>query len=266
MDDRSFRLGNRILGNAGGCAGPRVHRGRADAALRRRRPRSASPAPRWTSTLRRHARCRAWTPVVVPGGRHARVRRPHRSRAAHLPARRAAAFDLGTRARLARRRSPSAASAGTAGASCAPATCCTSAPTTRRSTTRSPSPVDPALVPTLTTEWELAVVDGPHAAPDFVTEAGIARVLRHRLAGPSPLVAHRRAPGRAAGRVGARRRRRSRTAPVERARHALHRRRGRLHRRHADRARARRSEPRRVHVPGDRDRRRPVEARPAGAR
>ena len=35
-------------------------------------------------------------------------------------------------------------------------------------------PVDPALVPTLTTEWELAVVDGPHAAPDFVTEAGIA--------------------------------------------------------------------------------------------
>ncbi len=34
-------------------------------------------------------------------------------------------------------------------------------------------PVDPSLVPELTTEWELAVVDGPHAAPDFVTEAGI---------------------------------------------------------------------------------------------
>ncbi len=27
--------------------------------------------------------------------------------------------------------------------------------------------------PTLTDSWELAVVDGPHAAPDFVTEAGI---------------------------------------------------------------------------------------------
>ena len=28
--------------------------------------------------------------------------------------------------------------------------------------------------PELTTQWELAVVDGPHAAPDFVTDAGIA--------------------------------------------------------------------------------------------
>ncbi len=34
-------------------------------------------------------------------------------------------------------------------------------------------PVDPPLVPMLTTEWELAVVDGPHAAPDFVTGAGM---------------------------------------------------------------------------------------------
>ncbi len=34
--------------------------------------------------------------------------------------------------------------------------------------------IDPGLRPSLTTQWELAVVDGPHAAPDFVTEAGIA--------------------------------------------------------------------------------------------
>ena len=34
--------------------------------------------------------------------------------------------------------------------------------------------IDPGLCPPLTTEWELAVVDGPHAAPDFVTEAGMA--------------------------------------------------------------------------------------------
>jgi urea carboxylase len=35
------------------------------------------------------------------------------------------------------------------------------------------APVAPALVPVLTTTWELAVVDGPHGAPDFVTEAGM---------------------------------------------------------------------------------------------
>ena len=38
------------------------------------------------------------------------------------------------------------------------------------------APLDPVaddLLPELTREWELAVVDGPHAAPDFVTEAGM---------------------------------------------------------------------------------------------
>jgi urea carboxylase len=33
--------------------------------------------------------------------------------------------------------------------------------------------VDPELVPTFTTSWQLAVVDGPHAAPDFITDAGV---------------------------------------------------------------------------------------------
>jgi urea carboxylase len=54
-----------------------------------------------------------------------------------------------------------------------------------------------SLRPPLTSEWELAVVDGPHAAPDFVTEGGMAafyatewRVHHHssrtgvRLVGP----------------------------------------------------------------------------------
>ena len=34
--------------------------------------------------------------------------------------------------------------------------------------------LDAALVPELTRTWELAVIDGPHAAPDFVTERGMA--------------------------------------------------------------------------------------------
>ncbi len=91
---------------------------------------------------------------------------------------------------------------------------------------------DPEIeaLPELTTMWELAVVDGPHAAPDFVTARGHRRVLRDRVAGAPPLVAHRCAPGRPGDRMGPRRRRRGRSAPVERARHALHGRRGRLHR------------------------------------
>jgi urea carboxylase len=36
------------------------------------------------------------------------------------------------------------------------------------------APIDPGLRPPLTSEWDLAVVDGPHAAPDFITEAGMA--------------------------------------------------------------------------------------------
>ncbi|MET0920307.1 MAG: 5-oxoprolinase/urea amidolyase family protein, partial [Acidimicrobiia bacterium] len=32
---------------------------------------------------------------------------------------------------------------------------------------------DPELLPQITDTWELAVIDGPHAAPDFVTDAGM---------------------------------------------------------------------------------------------
>ena len=89
---------------------------------------------------------------------------------------------------------------------------------------RSRTPVTEAAARADRPTWELAVVDGPHAAPDFVTARGHRRVLRHRVAGAPPLVAHRRAPGGPGDRVGPRRRRRGRAAPVERPRHALHRR------------------------------------------
>ena len=73
-----------------------------------------------------------------------------------------------------------------------------------------------------------------------------------RLIGPKP-------------RVGARRRRRGRPAPVEHPRQRLRGRRGRLHRRHADHPRPRRPEPRRLRVPGDDRQGRAVEDRPAQA-
>jgi len=60
-------------------------------------------------------------------------------------------------------------------------------------------PVDPALVPALTSEWEIGVLYGPHAAPDFMTPEYVERLLsadwsvHHnsdrtgvRLVGPEP--------------------------------------------------------------------------------
>ena len=95
------------------------------------------------------------------------------------------------------------------------------------------------------------MVDGPHAAPDFFTDAGIAafyatewQVHHHssrtgvRLVGPTPEWA--RADGGEAG---------LHPSNIHDTPYTVGR--GRLHRRHADPARARRPEPRRLRVPGD---------------
>ena len=206
MDDRSFRLGNRIARQPGRRARARVHR------VTGRRCASPPPPPICLTgaAMRGDVRRRAGR-VLRPGPRRRepdpRVRRPLRPRPAHVPARarrvRRPVRASGQRVhvhprRLRRPRRPRR---------CAPATSCTSGPTTmsRRDIVEPVTPaIDPGLRPPLTTEWELAVVDGPHAAPDFVTDGGHGRVLCHRLAGAPPLVAHRRAAGRAAGRVGTR--------------------------------------------------------------
>ncbi len=92
--------------------------------------------------------------------------------------------------------------------------------------------------PVLTTEWEIGVLAGPHAAPDYFTPADIEMLYGTawevhlnsdrtgvRLIGPAPA-------------VGPSRRGRGRSAPVEHPRQRVRRRHDRLHRRHADRARA----------------------------
>ena len=104
------------------------------------------------------------------------------------------------------------------------------------------------------------------ATQEFLTAADIDDLLRDRLARAPQLRPHRRAPDRAEPGVGARRRRRRRAASVEHPRHRVLRRLDRLHRRRADHPRPRRSEPRRLRVPGGRRRGRPLEARPAAAR
>ena len=172
-------------------------------------------------------------------------------------------FDVPDVPRRRRRPSPSAASAATAAGSCAPATCCTSTPARCRSPTRSRRS---DAVPELTTEWELAVLDGPHGAPDFLTDDG------HRAPSTPPsgrCTTTRRAP--ACGWSGPSRRW-ARADGGEAGLHpsnihdnAVHRRRGRLHRRHADHPRPRRAEPRRLRVPGHRDRR-PIAGSSASSR
>ena len=92
---------------------------------------------------------------------------------------------------------------------------------------------------------------------------------RHRSSAPTtPCTSTPTAPGaprRPEAAVGPHRRRRGRPAPVEHPRQRLLRWRAGLHRRHPDPARPRRTQPRRLRLPGDRGRRRPLEARPDGA-
>ena len=115
----------------------------------------------------------------------------------------------------------------------------------------------------LTDAWEIAVTEGPHAAPDFFTRADLDVFyatdydVHHnsartgvRLIGPRPD-------------VGADGRRRGRPAPLEHPRHPLRGRRDRLHRRHPDHPGTGRAVARRLRLPRGGRQRRPVEAGPA---
>ena len=253
------------LGNPDGRARARVHR-------RRARRCASTPTPTVCLTGAAHAR----PPLdgdAVPrvragrrrGRRDARARRRSTGPGCAPTCSSRGGLDVPDVPRQPRRRSPSAASAATAAARCAPATCCTSAPS-GRDRRRRPSAPDPSRPALTDATGSSACVDGPHAAPDFFTDADIDAFYAtdwevHYNSARTGV----RLVGPAAG-VGAPRRRRGRAAPVEHPRHAVHRRRGRLHRRHADHARARRPEPRRLRVPGHGGRRRAVEARPARAR
>ena len=115
-----------------------------------------------------------------------------------------------------------------------------------------PAPTPGERRPHLTSEWVIAVTEGPHAAPDFFTRADIDEIYSSRyevhlnsartgvrLSGPKPSWARDR-------------RRRGRTAPLQHPRHPLRRGGAGLHRGHPDPARPGRSEPRRIRVPGRR--------------
>ena len=91
-------------------------------------------------------------------------------------------------------------------------------------------------------------------------------LLLRRLEGPLQLQPHRRPPDRPQTRMGAPRRRRSRTASVEHPRQRLRHRRHRFHRRHARHPRPRRPQPRRLRLSRRHFTRRTLEDGPAQPR
>ena len=174
MDDRSFALGNEILGNPPDAAGlectatgPTL-RFDTDAVFCLTGARMTA-----TSTVKPCRGSSRSRPVPVPRCGSARSTVP-----GCAPISTYGAASTWRRTSAAPPRSPSAASAATAAARCNPATCCTS----RRSHDRRavPGPVE-AAPPAITSQWELGVVDGPHGAPDFFTDARPRDVLRQRL-------------------------------------------------------------------------------------
>ena len=263
MDDLSFRLGNRALGNPEGApglectlAGPgaavqppaptvcvtgapaRGHARRR--AGRRSGSRSTVPAG-GVAGRRRRRRPGLRTYLLVAGGLdvpqlprqrgdvHARpVRRPRRPRAA----RRATCCAGRRRGRDAARRRPRR-------------------PTARRSRSA----------------WQIGVARGPARRAGVLHAERHRDVLRHR---PGRSTSTRPAPASGSsarkptwarpdgGEAG--------PAPVEHPRHPVRGRRRRLHRRHADPARPRRPVARRLRLPGDGRRRPALEARPAAPR
>ena len=120
-------------------------------------------------------------------------------------------------------------------------------------------PVPDELIPSLTDEWEIAVMAGPHTAPDFFAPEDMEALYATRLARAPQLQPHGRALDRPQAALGAHGRRRSGPAPVEHSRQRLRDRDDRFHGRHAGHPGSRRSQPGRVRLPGHHHRGRPVE-------
>ena len=175
MDDLSFRLGNRALGNPEGAPGLECTLTGPDAALH---PPTHGLRHRRTGAGHRRRRGR---PAVGAGRRprRRRARRRHgrRPRPAHLRAGRGRPRRA-RRTSAARRRSTSAASAGTAAARCAPGDVLrvgdadVAAARSRRAAGRAARVRDAT--------GRSAALEGPHAAPEFFTADDIDDLLRRR--------------------------------------------------------------------------------------
>ncbi len=167
MDDRSFALGNRIVGNSSGRGGARVHRDRPDPAVRRRRGRL--PHGRGDDRdPRRRRRCRGSSRSSVRAGvdalRSARSKGPgcaatcSCAEGSTCPSTSAAAatFTLG-------------GFGGHGGRALQPGDILHLAPDDLAPSSATESAVLGVPTRCSRARWELGVVDGPHGAPDFFT-------------------------------------------------------------------------------------------------
>ena len=148
MDDLSFRLANRAVGNRADAAGLECTASGPDAPLHRGRPSSASAAPTMDGRRSTAGRCRAGSRSRCGAGAGAAARPAARRRAAHLR-RRARRASTCPWCSAAGRPSPSAASAATRAGRWRPATCCAVGDLT--SDRLAPSPVPPACWPDAST-------------------------------------------------------------------------------------------------------------------
>jgi urea carboxylase len=181
MDDLSFRLGNRAVGNPEGAAGlecevhgPTLRFGRDAVVCLAGADMGATldgtPVDRWEPLAVPAGATLACGPVTAPGARGYVLLRGGVDVPEHLGSR--ATFTLGgfgghggrpLRAGDALRPGDAGNGDGDAGDSDGGAVAF-----------RAPAPVPPERRPTLTDRWEIGVLDGPHADPEFLTAEGVA--------------------------------------------------------------------------------------------
>jgi urea carboxylase len=191
MDDRSFRIGNRIVGNPEGVAGLEVTL--AGPALRFAAETVVAVTGAPVPVTVDGEPARQWAPVTVPAGGVLKV---GAIRGVGLRAYVLIRGGLDGEVTLGSRATFAAGGLGAGGGRAlgAGAVLCLAA------VNRVHHPVGPAVrAPSFANTWTLRVVPGPHGAPDFFTPAGLERLLstqwrvHHqsdrtgvRLAGPVP--------------------------------------------------------------------------------
>ncbi len=166
MDDLSFRLGNRALGNPEHAAG--LECTASGPALRFTHPTTVCVTGAECLVTVDGVPVPMWEPVQVPadGVLDVGVAETMGLRSYVLLA---GGLDVPAYLGSASTFTSSAGSAGTAAANCMPEMCCAPVPIAAEAD----GPVPHEERPTFSTEWELAVTEGPHGAPDFFTRSDI---------------------------------------------------------------------------------------------
>ena len=199
MDDLSFRLVNRAVGNRPDGRRPRVHRHRADAAVHRRPHVVCLGGADMDADL--DGRPVPWWQPFEVRRRPGPAARPAHAAPGCAPTSRCGAASTCPRCSAAGRPSPSAASAATRAARSRPATSCAIGDR-RRSALRAVAGAVPAAGPRIGRQLADRRARRPARRARVLHARRRRRLLRRRRGGAGPLRPHRRAPRRARSRRG----------------------------------------------------------------